>query len=63
MVYAEVENDNELMYSYQLVDTDLGYGVWVSTGPLKGKFVGRDIEDFEEAFNLFVNTVREQEFA
>lgn len=64
MVYAEVENDEELMYSYQLVDDNDrgGYGVWVSTGPLSGYYAERGIEEFEDALGIFFDVVKHKEF-
>lgn len=63
MVYAEVENDEELMYSYQLVDDNDrgGYAIWVSTGPIRGFFAKRGIEDFEDALQEFFDVVKTKE--
>ena len=53
---------DELMYGYQLIlDDDGMYKIWVSTGPVRGRYVHENIESFFEAFDLLNKTIMEYE--
>lgn len=56
----------ELMDSYQLLRVEDGYKIWISTGPISGKFFKDDegntlIEEFAEAFECLHRLVKERE--
>lgn len=64
IVVVDIDNDYEtdLCYSYQLIKEDNdSYSVWISTSIFSGTYAGQNIESFEEAFQLLIETVKCEE--
>jgi len=64
IVIVDIDNQycDELLYSYQLCkEEDGSYSVYVSRDILRGFHAGKDIDTFEEAFNLLNDTIKEHE--
>jgi len=62
-VIANIEDDNNLNYSYQLCMEDDGtYYLWrSSSGFLNGRVVFKDVEDIKDALRLMMDYVFEYE--
>lgn len=52
IVDIDDQEEDSLTYGYQLIrEDDYTYGIWMSTGPVRGKWLFRNIDTFEEAFD------------
>jgi hypothetical protein len=61
-VIANIEDDDNLNYSYQLCMEDDGtYYMWRSSGFLNGRVVFKDVEDIKDALRLMMDYVFEYE--
>lgn len=62
IVDIDDQEEDSLMNGYQLVrEDDNTYAIWMSTGPVRGKWLYRGIDTFEEAFDKLYNAVRTTE--
>jgi hypothetical protein len=67
-VLVNIEENDELMNGYQLIQDHNGFKVWVSTGMLSGYFAtdaydNATFETFKEAFEFLTNLINDEEFA
>ena len=65
IVIVDIDNQYEdsLCDSYQLIkEDDETYSVYIAHSILRGRWVARKIESFDEAFILLVDTVKENEY-
>lgn len=65
IVICDVDNQycDELCYSYQIVKDDNDtYSVYVSYDVFKGKTIAKNLETFQEAFNVLGEKIDEVEF-
>jgi hypothetical protein len=65
---VNVEENDELIYGYQLIQEHNGFKVWVSTGILSGYFAtdaydNATFDTFKEAFEFLANLINNEEFA
>lgn len=64
MVIVDINNDycDDLCYSYQLCQADDGtYFVWMETGILRGRYLGKDFASFNDAWACLNEGIREHE--
>ena len=66
IVVVDVDNqymDGELDHSYQIIlENDNTYTVYISYDVLSGRYYGKKIKTFEEAWNCLNECMREEEY-
>lgn len=65
IVVCDVDNQycSDLCYSYQIIKEDNDtYSVYVSYDVFRGKTIAKNLETFQEAFNILSDKIDEVEF-
>lgn len=61
-VALDIDEDYaQTTYGYQINESENGFKIWMSTGPLRGEHIGGEFEEFIDALEYLARHLRDGE--
>ena len=60
-VVLKIWDNSETIYTYEIIDEDDGYSIWMSTGPLSGREIGGEFDEFAHALAWLSDFIKQGE--
>ena len=60
-VVLKIWDNSETIYTYEIIDEGVWYSIWIRTGPLRGREIGGEFDEFAHALAWLSDFIKQGE--